>query len=80
MTTIGELNDEIVLDALELIALSRRDYDKAAEYLQRAVKIVPDFGSARRQGSLGKPTLRWASLRRPCRTCSEQQPCLRAIR
>ena len=48
-------NDEIVLDALGVIALSRRDYDKAVEYLQRAVKIVPDFGSAR--NNLGRTYL-----------------------
>lgn len=48
-------NDEIVLDALGVIALSRRDYDKAIYYLQRAVKIVPDFGSAR--NNLGKTYL-----------------------
>ena len=48
-------NDEIVLDALGVIALSRRDYDKAIYYLQRAVKIVPDFGSAR--NNLGRTYL-----------------------
>jgi tetratricopeptide (TPR) repeat protein len=48
-------NDEIVLDALGVIALSRRDYVKAIYYLQRAVKIVPDFGSAR--NNLGKTYL-----------------------
>ncbi len=56
MSTICENpNDEIVLDALGVIALSRRDYDKAVEYLQRAVKIVPDFGSAR--NNLGRTYL-----------------------
>jgi len=48
-------NDEIVLDALGVIALGRRDYDKAVYYLQRAVKIVPDFGSAR--NNLGRTYL-----------------------
>ena len=48
-------NDEIVLDALGVIALSRHDYDKAVDYLQRAVKIVPDFGSAR--NNLGRTYL-----------------------
>jgi len=48
-------NDEIVLDALGVIALSQRDYDKAIYYLQRAVKIVPDFGSAR--NNLGRTYL-----------------------
>ena len=48
-------NDEIALDALGVVALSQRNYDKAIHYLQRAVKIVPDFGSAR--NNLGKTYL-----------------------
>jgi hypothetical protein len=50
-------NDEIVLDALGVIALSRRDYDKAIYYLQRAVKIVPDFGE-RPETTSEKPILK----------------------
>jgi tetratricopeptide (TPR) repeat protein len=48
-------NDEIALDALGVIALSQRDYGRAIDYLQRAVKIVPDFGSAR--NNLGRTYL-----------------------
>lgn len=48
-------NDEIALDALGVVALSQREYAKAVDYLQRAVKIVPDFGSAR--NNLGKTYL-----------------------
>ncbi|MBM3803173.1 MAG: tetratricopeptide repeat protein [Acidimicrobiia bacterium] len=48
-------NDEIVLDALGVIALSRHEYEKAVQYLQRALRIVPDFGSAR--NNLGRTYL-----------------------
>ncbi len=48
-------NDEIALDAMGVIALSQRDYEKAVQYLQRAVKIMPDFGSAR--NNLGRTYL-----------------------
>lgn len=48
-------NDEIALDAMGVIALSQRDYEKAVQYLQRAVKIMPEFGSAR--NNLGRTYL-----------------------
>ena len=48
-------NDEITLDALGVIALSRRDYAKAVYYLQRAVSIVPEFASP--QNNLGRTYL-----------------------
>jgi len=48
-------NDEIALDAMGVVALSQRDHDRAIDYLQRAVKIVPDFGSAR--NNLGRTYL-----------------------
>ena len=40
-------NDELVLDALGVLALGRQEFNRAIIYFKKAVNLVPDFASAR---------------------------------
>ena len=48
-------NDELVLDALGVIALGKKEFDQAVVFFKKAIRIVPNFASA--HNNLGRTYL-----------------------